>query len=308
MVVDALGGFLGGWCTQRLGSSVSGVLFEAGNLSRVVGLTLADGRRVVAKARPWLDRLGPCAAVQGAVAAAGYPCPRVLAGPDRVDGQAISVEELLPGRSQLVPGAEAAAQFAELLARLTALTDAVGPLGPLVRSSPPWVGWDHPGDQLWPERDTPGAGLNEHDGPDWVDSAAAGARSLLRAADLPVVLGHGDWESQNLRWVAGKAHAVHDWDSLIAQPEPAVVGAAAAVWPAGQLGRAAASVEESESFLEAYVSASGARWNRDHYRLAWAAGLWTRAFNAKKDATDGGGVQLDLLADEIDQRTRNAGL
>lgn len=29
--------------------------------------------------------------------------------------------------------------------------------------------------------------------------------------------------------------------------------------------------------------------------MAWAAGLWVRAFNAKKDAADGGGPQLTLL-------------
>jgi hypothetical protein len=36
--------------------------------------------------------------------------------------------------------------------------------------------------------------------------------------------------------------------------------------------------------------------------------LWVRAFNAKKDAISGGGPQLDRLADEVAERSRNAGL
>ncbi len=101
---------------------------------------------------------------------------------------------------------------------------------------------------------------------------------------------------------------MHDWDSLIAQPEPAVVGAAAAVWPAGAGSRHAATVQESEAFLDAYQHAAGRTWKNRDRRLAWASGLWLRTYNAKKDAADGGGPQLDLLANEVDQRRRLAGL
>jgi hypothetical protein len=38
-----------------------------------------------------------------------------------------------------------------------------------------------------------------------------------------------DWESQNIRWSGARSLAVHDWGSVIAQPETAIVGLAAAV-------------------------------------------------------------------------------
>jgi hypothetical protein len=43
-------------------------------------------------------------------------------------------------------------------------------------------------------------------------------------------------------------------------------------------------------------------------QLAWAAGLWVRLFNAKKDAAQGGGPQLDRLGAEVSQRLARAGL
>ncbi len=46
-----------GWCTTRLGSPLSAVLFESGYFSAVFGVALADGREVVVKVRPWEDRL-----------------------------------------------------------------------------------------------------------------------------------------------------------------------------------------------------------------------------------------------------------
>ena len=42
--------------------------------------------------------------------------------------------------------------------------------------------------------------------------------------------------------------------------------------------------------------AAGRQWARQEVHDAWAAGLWVRLFNAKKDAADGGGPQLDRLA------------
>ena len=49
--------------------------FELGNLSRVLGVTLVDGREVVIKIRRWESRLLGCVAVQRKLARAGFPCP-----------------------------------------------------------------------------------------------------------------------------------------------------------------------------------------------------------------------------------------
>src|SRR5581483_3369014 len=50
---------LGRWCESSLGSPIVATLFERGNLSRVLGVRLADRQEVVIKIRPWQDRLRP---------------------------------------------------------------------------------------------------------------------------------------------------------------------------------------------------------------------------------------------------------
>jgi hypothetical protein len=101
---------------------------------------------------------------------------------------------------------------------------------------------------------------------------------------------------------------VHDWDSVVAQPEAAIAGQAAAVWPAAGGPGEAASIAQTEQFLAAYQEARGRPWTPAEREACWAAGLWVRAFNAKKDAVVGGGPQLDRLSGEAAQRARNAGI
>src|SRR5271165_2451098 len=50
------------WCGRWLGAPPTAQLFEAGYLSTVKGLRLADGREVVVKVRPRMSRLAGCAA------------------------------------------------------------------------------------------------------------------------------------------------------------------------------------------------------------------------------------------------------
>jgi hypothetical protein len=77
------------------------------------------------------------------------------------------------------------------------------------------------------------------------------------------------------------------------------------VWPAGT-GVDAASIEQSEALLTAYQKASAREWSADEVEASWAAGLWVRAFNAKKAALDGHLDKLDH--DEARQRLRRAGI
>lgn len=70
----------------------------------------------------------------------------------------------------------------------------------------------------------------------------------------------------------------------------------------------AASVQQSATFIDAYEQAASVNWTRPARQAAWAAGLWVRLFNAKKDAALGGGPQLDRLYGEIAQRLERAGL
>jgi hypothetical protein len=282
------------------------VLFRSGHLSEVVAAQLADGRRVVIKARPSDPRIAGCTAVQRHLARAGFPCPEPLAAPVEAGGLTVTAESLVAGGGQL--SAEGgAAPFAALLCRLIGSAPGSADV-PSLAPSPPWAGWDHPGSRLWPDRDDRGRDLNGCPGPGWVDDAARGVRERLSASAAPARVGHGDWESQNIRWTGGRPLAVHDWDSVIAQPETAIVGLAAAVWPAAGAPGEAATVAQSADFIACYQQAAGRPWTEREVRDAWAAGLWVRLFNAKKDAADGGGPQLDRLAGEISDRLALAAL
>ena len=72
-----------------------------------------------------------------------------------------------------------------------------------------------------------------------------------------------------------------------------MAGLASAVWPA------AGGPDEA---------ARGRPWTASEGQACWAAGLWVRAFNAKKERMDGGGPQLDRLAEEAPERSARAGL
>lgn len=298
--------FLADWCDRYLGARPARVLFRSGHLSQVVGAELADGRRVVIKARPAAVRIAGCVAVQRHLARTGFPCPAPLTAPVQAGGLTVTAEVLVPGGRQL-PAEGGAAPFAALLARL--VSAAPGPAAvPSLAPSPPWAGWDHPGSRLWPDRDDRGRDLNSTPGPAWVDDAARQVRERLSTPASAARVGHGDWESQNIRWSGGHPLAVHDWDSVIAQPETAIAGLAAAVWPAAGAPGEAATVAQSAEFIASYQQAAGRQWTRQEVQDAWAAGLWVRLFNAKKDAADGGGPQLDRLAGEIGDRLALAGL
>jgi hypothetical protein len=298
---------LAGWCRRWLGGEPVEVLFRAGYLSAVTGLRLGDGREVVVKARPAAARLAGCVAVQAALAGAGFPCPWPLAGPAPLGRLAATAEELVAGGELLDPGPAAAGRFAGLLAELVRLAPDPASV-PTLAPSPPWAAWDHAHPGLWPPPDDREGDLNDHPGPAWLDRVAAGARERLAGLGLPPVVGHADWESQNLRWVGGRALVVHDWDSAVAEPEAVVAGLASAVWPAAGGPDEAATVEQSEQFLDAYAQARGRPWTAAEATACWAAGLWVRAFNAKKQRLDGGGPQLDRLAAEAPERSARAGI
>lgn len=298
--------WLAGWCESTLAARPLRVLFRAGQLSRVVGFELSDGRRVVIKVRPFQQRLYGCSQVQARLAGVGFPCPVPIAGPRQVAGFAVSAESMLEGGEQLAPTA-GAAPFAKLLARLLGCAPGVAE-APELSPAPPWAAWDHTGGQLWPAADDLGRDLNQVRGPDWLDRAAVAVRGHLLHYRAPAQLGHGDWESQNIRWDGALVRAVHDWDSVLAQPEAAIVGMASAVWPARGKPGEAATVGQSAAFLDAYAQTRGHRWADADSAAAWAAGLWVRLFNAKKDAFAGKGPQLSRLATELGDRLALAGL
>jgi Ser/Thr protein kinase RdoA (MazF antagonist) len=299
-IVDVSMPALEAWCVRWLEAGIDEVLFATGHLSRVVGVRLTDRRDVVVKIRPRADRLAACAEVQLALWRSGFPCPQPLVGPVPLDGHAANAEAYIPGGDVLDVAGDAVVHYAQLLARLVQLAPrhATG-LAP----NPPWVAWDHGHGGVWPPPDDRVADLNALPETAWLDEIGQRVqRRLHRMPSAPTVVGHGDWESHNLRWHGRTPFVVHDWDSLVTGPEPVIVGLAASVWSCGARPRAA-TLDESQAFIEAYQHATGRTWSSDETEASWAAGLWVYAFNTKKVSLDG----LPWLdPDEADERLRRS--
>jgi hypothetical protein len=175
---------------------------------------------------------------------------------------------------------------------------------PSLAPPPPWT---HPGpgaSPLWPEPDDRDADLNGVDGPGWIDEAGCAARARLQASESALVVGHGDWYTGNLRWMGDSLLTVWDWDSAIALPEAVVAGLAAAVYPAKGEGTEA-TLEESEDFLAAYEEARGSAFSDNDHQVAWAAGLWNRSFDAKKQLSTDGVAKSLTESEAIERRIRS---
>jgi hypothetical protein len=247
------------------------VLFVAGYLSEVVGVRLADGREVVVKRRvDESGRAGRCVAAQRLLAEQGFPCPMPLTGVIVSDGVAVHAERFVPGGElETRDTPEAAAKSGRLLADLVrrlATLDLDPPL-----PNPEWVRWD-----ATPEREAAVAV------PAWIDDAIRRVQAKLAGCDLPPVLGHADWEAQNIRWLNGEAHVVHDWDSLAWLPEAAIAGCAAGIF-ASHGKTTLAPLEGSEAFLHAHENERAARFSPYETEIAWAASIWEALHDARDE-------------------------
>ncbi|MEO3974851.1 hypothetical protein [Streptomyces sp. CAU 1734] len=271
------------WCAVELGAVPVESLMAAARVSRVLGVRLDDGREVVVKSRPDpAGRAAVCVTVQRRTAAAGFPCPKPLTDAVVRDGVAVHAEEWRPGGEPLRgTGGDAATRSARLLAALVRITAGFALPPPL--PNPEWVRYDHTGPGHWPPNPL-------HDGrpgadrlPAALTGVAARARArLAAAADLPRVLGHADWEAQNLRWTGGLPHTVHDWDSMAWLPEAAVAGTASGAFASAEV-PSLAPVESSEVFLAAYERERGRAFGADEREVAWAASLWPALHNARAE-------------------------
>jgi hypothetical protein len=297
---------LGVWCTRWLGAPPEAALFEAGSLSTVQGLRLTDGREVVVKVRPHGSRLVGCAVVHRALWTAGFPCPEPLVDVQPLNGYAASAETLVLDTDEPPTDSELAVLSAAALARFVELAPHPRSV-PSLAPSPSYAGWDHAEPVLWPRPEDGDVDLNAWQEPLWLDRVATAVRDRLRRHAGDPVIGHGDWHPENLCWQGPRLIAVHDWDSVICQPEPAIAGHAAASFVGIDWPRSMASVEDSAAFLDAYQQARGHRWTSADYEASWAAGLWQRAFDAKTCSLDGDPEQV-LTRREAGVRLRLAGL
>jgi hypothetical protein len=302
--LDDLPDWLPAWCADQLGGEPVGVLFQARQVSMVFGLRLADGRDVVVKARVDDGRAVSCVAAQARLAERGFPCARPLTPAIGAGSLAVHAEEFRPGGEVLHGDSpDVAVRYAAVFARLMTELDGVTVAPPL--PNPPWVRWDHTDPGMWPAIEFLD-GRDQSAVPVYVADTAERTRRRILAAGLSCVLGHADFEAQNLRWHGREVWAVHDWDSLAWQPEAALAGAAS-----GSFASAGppllAPVESSEAFLVAYQDIRGRRFTAVEQEVAWAASLWLAAYNAREEALSGRtAVGRDALRAQVAERLRRA--
>jgi hypothetical protein len=304
VLLGDLPGWLAAWCLDHLGDEPAEVLFQLQQVSMVFGLRLAGGTDVVVKARADDGRAVSCVAAQARLAERGFPCARPLTPVVGVGPLAVHAEEFRPGGDVLhgdSPGI--ATRCAEVFARLMAELADVTVAPPL--PNPPWVRWDHADPGVWPAMEF----LDNQDQsvvPAYVGETAERARGRILAAGLPCVLGHADFEAQNMRWHGREVWAVHDWDSLAWQPEAALAGAASGSFASAGPPRLA-PVESSAAFLVAYQTIRGRLFTAVEQEIAWAASLWMAAYNAREEALCGGtSVGRDALRAQAAERLRRA--
>jgi hypothetical protein len=274
-----LPGWAPSWCRDHLGAAPVEVLHRSQHMSDVLGVRLDDGRAVAVKSRPdQHGRAATCVEVQRTLAEQGFPAAAPLTGITVHTGVARHAEEWLPGGEiDLGDDMETAERFARLLARMITLAADVevggaepGAVAPPL-PNPEWVRWD---DEYPPE---PGLSL-----PDHLVDAFDRVRVRMAGMWLPRVLGHADWESQNLRWRGPEPYAVHDWDSLAWLPEAALAGAASGAF-ASSGPPTLAPLASSVAFLDAYQEERGRRFDDQEIEIAWAAGLWLALHNARAE-------------------------
>jgi len=259
------------WCLAFLDTRPVALLFLVAHLSEVVGVRLTDGRAVVVKRR--VDESGrakTCVTAQRLLAEGGFPCPLPLTPVSFADGMAVHAESFVEGGDvetgdTPAVAARSAALLAELVRRLA--TFELDPPLP----NPEWVRWDSP-----PDRHA-AAVL-----PQWLEDTARRTQAKLAGCAFPSVLGHADWESQNMRWRAGRPLAVHDWDSLAWLPEAALAGTAAGVFAShGQ--PTLAPMSSSAVFLDEYERSRGRSFLPAESEIAWAASIWVALHNARDE-------------------------
>jgi hypothetical protein len=263
--------WVAGWCLANLGLGPRDVLFRVSHLSEVVGVRLTDGREVVVKRRvDESGRAGRCVTAQRLLAEQGFPCPMPLTDVVVGEGIAVHAERFIAGgQLETKDTPEAAARSGRLLADLVRRLESLDLEPPL--PNPEWVRWD-----VIPERERAAE-------PAWIEETTRRVRAKLAGCDLRPVLGHADWQAQNMRWRHNAPHVVHDWDGLAWLPEAALAGSAAGIFAIHGRQAMLAPLESSEAFLRAYVSERGRRFSAYESEIAWAASIWEALQHARDE-------------------------
>lgn len=282
---------LDSYVSDRLGTRVGAVLFEAGAVGAVFGLRLEDGREVVVKAYQRdadFDRLVEVTRCQAILNRRGFPCAAIIRAPSVHEGVPIVTEELRQPSPRGNPHdpATMGVMAAGLAWQVQLLRDVDGQrLNP---GRPAWANWDA---GAWPDPHHPALDLSRPAvGYEWLEERANGHAAVLRdaCAAFANVVGHTDWVWQNVAVRDHRLQAGYDWDSLVFFPEAVVVGLSAGAFTQGSpTPPDAPTWNEVLRFLDIYQRARGSRFSTPEVAAAHHAAGWARCYNAR--------CQVDVL-------------
>jgi hypothetical protein len=273
------------FCREELRGAVRRGLFAQSSVGFVMGIEVGEGRRVVVKGHQPERTYGflwEMVGLQMHLASRGLWAPTVVAGPAPL-GRGLGVAEAFVDAGALADGHDTAIRRA--LAR--SLWQMVEVLRPLARSSalPRHLLSEPLAGALWP---TPHSRLFDlaatAAGAEWIDEVAAAARGQwIEAGD--VVIGHGDWRVEHVRFDGERPVAAFDWDSLCREREPALVGFTACAFTAdwtrtGNMAPAPA-LAEARAFVADYEAARGRAFAADERRLCAAMFAYACAYVAR---------------------------
>lgn len=302
--------------TERLaGSAPCALLHASFSMGAVFGWALEDGTRVLLKQHPRQAALAPLEAsyaLMDALAAIGFPCPMLRAGP-LDDGGALVVLMGWLDASETPPSSTDAELRARAcaFARLVRVGSANPHAGALARAP----GLAKP----WPPPHSPVFDFEaSREGAEAIDAIGAWTADALTARNPSIVVAHADWTAHNV-WLDGDAvSAVYDWDSLHREDHAVSVGVAALA-SGFDTRRAFAPPPTAawvEGFIRAYRDASDAL-SDDDARAAKVAALRTYAYLARcqhalawarrADAPYPFAAGLERFARELDARREASG-
>jgi len=143
-------------------------------------------------------------------------------------------------------------------------------------------------DRLWPE---PHSRLFDFaataSGAEWIDEDARRARGVL--AEVPAgrpVVGHDDWSVKHFRFRGDAVRVVYDWDSVLMNDEPVVVGEAARgftmTWYLDV--PVIPTISEARAFVTEYEEARGRPFDREQRRRLGGAAAYALAYTARCEA------------------------
>jgi hypothetical protein len=287
VTLPQLHNFLDAWARDRLGSAIGDVRFRAGRIDPVWGVELQDGRAVVIKAHRTpvdLDAARATIDAQRALAAAGFPCPDPLAGPDEIEGRVLTAETLIvgarpDGRDPAIRRLLADGLFGhiEMLRARPDLRQRAG-------SGPSWC---HYQSGPWPVPHDPIVNFQATvAGFKWLDAFGQRAADQIlnnREPDKTVV-GHADWYAGNTAVVEGRLVGTFDWE-LVADTDAVIAGFTASCYASSATaGGGLSTPTEVAAFLHDYEEVRGQPFSKRERTTAAAAAAWILAFNARWQA------------------------